>query len=116
MLNNQISTLKPVIPMSIDEFINNEEERIVEDLVGEPISICQDDIYYEDMDIEDEEKEEIIISHVDAMDSCTKLIRYLEQQQDNNVQEVPQLTTIYKKMYTKRSNSLKQCLNTAFLK
>ena len=45
-----------------------------------------------------------------------KLIRYLEQQQDNNVQEIQQLTTIYKKMDTKRSNSLKQCFITAFLK
>jgi len=103
-LINQIEELENEQVIDINEFIEPEEERIIELPPIEPVNQVNDC----ETDEDEDEIEVEPISHLEATNSCDKLLLYLMQQSCDTRSYIEKIKNIMKEIERNRVSSLKQ--------
>jgi hypothetical protein len=108
-ISNDITKLNLSQPMSINEYINFHEERIIEDIIDcDPMKELEEDADEDIEELDDTYTEEIKISNTEALDMCKNLIKYLEHNNEDLSSHVSNLRNLKFEIERKQANSLKQ--------
>jgi hypothetical protein len=113
-----INHLKPLNPMSVVQFVNHEDELIIEDMLDDDAILVT--LFDEDTVVSDDEVEyemyEKKITNSDALKSFEVLRNYLEQQEDDVNEELKSLRFIKNVIDFNAKKTMKQSSILSFFK